>query len=73
MLGKLKFYRKVAHSSCLFLRAYSKLSQSSKTTNRAFKVASTNEKNISLLYLINDPAQKIIEIEPSQTKLHKTV
>ena len=73
MLGKLKFYRKIAYSSCLFLRVYSKLSQSSKTTNRAFKVASTNEKNISLLYLINDPAQKIIEIEPSQTKLHKTV
>jgi hypothetical protein len=37
--------------------------QSSKTTSRAFEIASTDEKNVSLLYLTNDPAQKIIEIE----------
>jgi len=47
--------------------------QSSKTTSRAFEIASTDEKNISLLYLTNDPAQNIIEIETSQSKLHNAV
>ena len=39
----------------------------------AFEIASTDEKNVSLLYLTNDPAQKIIEIETSQSKLHNAV
>jgi hypothetical protein len=47
--------------------------QSSKTTSRAFEIASTDEKNVSLLYLTIDPAQKIIEIETSQSKLHNAV
>ena len=47
--------------------------QSSQTTSRAFEIASTDEKNVSLLYLTNDPAQKIIEIETSQSKLHNAV
>jgi len=47
--------------------------QSSKTTSRAFEIASTDEKNVSLLYLTNDCAQKIIKIETSQSKLHNAV
>jgi hypothetical protein len=47
--------------------------QSSKTTSHAFEIASTDEKNVSLLYLTNDPAQKIIKIETSQSKLHNAV